>query len=121
MSANGGAKRYQASFCGYFPADNPKYSMYRGYCRAKRCKCTTGVQLRVRFLGVSPIKFMQLISNRLKDSIPPYNEVPQVKPGLKEDIMLLTRDLGFKNSGTEYDCRTCGHYQRFDDRVYQAV
>jgi cell division protein FtsI (penicillin-binding protein 3) len=23
---NGGAKKYQASFCGYFPADNPKYS-----------------------------------------------------------------------------------------------
>jgi hypothetical protein len=30
------------------------------------------------------------------DSIPPHNEIPAVKPGLKEDVMLFTRDLGFK-------------------------
>ena len=93
---NGGAKRYQASFCGYFPADNPKYSCIVVIVGPKGANVYGGSVAGPVFRGIAD-KVYAAYLEPAKDSIPPYNEVPQVKPGLKEDIMLLTRDLGFKN------------------------
>lgn len=91
---NGGAKKYQASFCGYFPADNPKYSCIVVIVGPKG-KFYGGSVAGPVFRGIAD-KVYAAYLDPAPDSIPPYNEVPQVKPGLKDDILLLTRELGFK-------------------------
>ena len=90
-----GGKKYQASFCGYFPANNPKYSVIVVIVGPKGAYYGGSVAGPV-FRGIAD-KVYAAYLEPAADSIPPYNEVPQVKPGLKEDMMLLTRDLGFKN------------------------
>lgn len=90
-----GGKRYQASFCGYFPADDPKYSCIVVIVGPKGAFYGGSVAGPV-FRGIADKVYAAYLSPA-KDSIPPFNEVPQVKPGLKEDLMLFTRDLGFKN------------------------
>jgi cell division protein FtsI (penicillin-binding protein 3) len=89
-----GGKKYQASFCGYFPADNPKYSIIVVIVGPKGAYYGGSVAGPV-FRGIAD-KVYAAYLEPAADSIPPYNEVPQVKPGLKDDMMLLTRDLGFK-------------------------
>jgi hypothetical protein len=91
----GGAKKYQASFCGYFPADNPKYSIIVVIVGPKGAYYGGSVAGPV-FRGIAD-KVYAAYLEPAKDSIPPHNEIPQVKPGLKDDVMLLARDLGFKN------------------------
>jgi cell division protein FtsI (penicillin-binding protein 3) len=90
-----GGKRYQASFCGYFPANNPKYSIIVVIVGPKGAYYGGSVAGPV-FRGIAD-KVYAAYLEPAADSIPPYNEVPQVKPGLKEDVMLLAKDLGFKN------------------------
>jgi len=90
-----GGKKYQASFCGYFPADNPKYSIIVVIVGPKGAYYGGSVAGPV-FRGIAD-KVYAAYLEPAKDSIPPFNEIPQVKPGLKEDVMLLTHDLGFKN------------------------
>ena len=92
---SGGAKKYQASFCGYFPADNPKYSIIVVIVGPQGAFYGGSVAGPV-FRGIAD-KVYAAYLEPAKDSIPPYNEVPQVKPGLKDDVMLLAKDLGFKN------------------------
>ena len=89
-----GGKKYQASFCGYFPADNPRYSCIVVIVGPKGAFYGGSVAGPV-FRGIAD-KVYAAYLEPAADSIPPYNEVPQVKPGLKEDVMLLDRDLGFK-------------------------
>ena len=89
-----GGKKYQASFCGYFPADDPKYSIIVVIVGPQGTYYGGSVAGPV-FRGIAD-KVYAAYLEPAADSIPPYNEVPQVKPGLKEDMMLLTRDLGFK-------------------------
>jgi cell division protein FtsI (penicillin-binding protein 3) len=90
-----GGKRYQASFCGYFPADNPRYSCIVVIVGPKGAFYGGSVAGPV-FRSIAD-KVYAAYLDPAKDSIPPFNEVPQVKPGLKEDLMLFTHDLGFKN------------------------
>ena len=89
-----GGKKYQASFCGYFPANNPKYSCIVVIVGPKGAFYGGSVAGPV-FRGIAD-KVYATYLEPAADSIPPHNEVPQVKPGLKEDVMLFTRDLGFK-------------------------
>jgi cell division protein FtsI (penicillin-binding protein 3) len=89
-----GGKRYQASFCGYFPADDPKYSCIVVIVGPKGAFYGGSVAGPV-FRSIAD-KVYAAYLEPARDSIPPYNEVPQVKPGLKEDVMLFSRDLGFK-------------------------
>jgi len=89
-----GGKKYQASFCGYFPANNPKYSCIVVIVGPKGAFYGGTVAGPV-FRGIAD-KVYAAYLEPAADSIPPHNEVPQVKPGLKEDVMLFTRDLGFK-------------------------
>jgi cell division protein FtsI (penicillin-binding protein 3) len=90
-----GGKRYQASFCGYFPANDPKYSVIVVIVGPKGAYYGGSVAGPV-FRGIAD-KVYAAYLEPAADSIPPHNEIPQVKPGLKEDMMLLTHDLGFKN------------------------
>ena len=89
-----GGKRYQASFCGYFPANNPKYSVIVVIVGPKGAYYGGSVAGPV-FRGIADKVYASYLEPA-KDSIPPYNEIPQVKPGLKEDVMLFAQDLGFK-------------------------
>lgn len=90
----GGAKKYQASFCGYFPADDPKYSIIVVIV-GPQGKFYGGSVAGPVFRGIADKVYASYLAPAA-DSIPPYNEVPQVKPGLREDVMLLAQDLGFK-------------------------
>jgi len=90
----GGVKKYQASFCGYFPADDPKYSIIVVIVGPKGAYYGGSVAGPV-FKGIAD-KVYAAYLEPAADSIPPYNEVPAVKPGLKEDVMLFSRDLGIK-------------------------
>jgi len=89
-----GGKRYQASFCGYFPADNPRYSCIVVIVGPKGAFYGGSVAGPV-FRSIAD-KVYAAYLEPAKDSIPPYNEVPQVKPGLKEDVVMFSRELGFK-------------------------
>lgn len=90
----GGAKKYQASFCGYFPADKPEYSIIVVIVGPKG-KFYGGAVAGPVFRGIAD-KVYAAYLEPAKDSIPPYNEVPAVKPGLREDVSLFAQSLGFK-------------------------
>lgn len=87
-------KRYQASFCGYFPADNPLYSCIVVIVGPKGAFYGGSVAGPV-FRSIAD-KVYAAYLEPAKDSIPPYNEVPQVKPGLRDDLTLLSKELAFK-------------------------
>ncbi len=89
-----GSKKYQASFCGYFPADNPKYSCIVVIVGPKGAFFGGTVAGPV-FRGIADKVYASYLTPAA-DSIPPHKEVPQVKPGIREDVMLLAQDLGFK-------------------------
>ena len=91
---SGGAKKYQASFCGYFPAENPEFSIIVVIVGPKG-KFYGGSVAGPVFRGIADKVYASYLEPA-PDSIPPYNEVPLVKPGLKEDVMLFTQNLGFK-------------------------
>ncbi|HET6559932.1 MAG TPA: penicillin-binding transpeptidase domain-containing protein [Prolixibacteraceae bacterium] len=90
----GGAKKYQASFVGYFPADDPKYTCIVVIVGPKG-KFYGGSVAGPVFRGIADKVYASYLEPA-SDSIPPYAEVPVVKPGLKEDVMLFTQELGFK-------------------------
>ncbi|HPR84439.1 MAG TPA: penicillin-binding transpeptidase domain-containing protein [Prolixibacteraceae bacterium] len=90
-----GGKRYQASFCGYFPADNPLYSCIVVIVGPKGQSVYGGSVAGPVFRSIAD-KVYAAYLEPARDSIPPYKEVPQVKPGLKEDVVMLSRELGFK-------------------------
>lgn len=90
----GGAKKYQASFCGYFPADNPEFSIIVVIVGPKG-KFYGGSVAGPVFRGIADKVYASYLEPA-PDSIPPYNEVPAVKPGIREDVMLFAQDLGFK-------------------------
>lgn len=90
----GGAKKYQASFVGYFPADNPQYTCIVVIVGPKG-KFYGGSVAGPVFRGIAD-KVYATYLEPATDSIPPYAEVPVVKPGLKDDVMLFTKELGFK-------------------------
>ncbi|MBL7967764.1 MAG: transpeptidase family protein [Prolixibacteraceae bacterium] len=90
----GGAKKYQASFCGYFPADNPEFSIIVVIVGPKG-KFYGGSVAGPVFRGIADKVYASYLEP-VADSIPPYNEVPAVKPGLREDVSLFAQNLGFK-------------------------
>ncbi|MFA5327091.1 MAG: penicillin-binding transpeptidase domain-containing protein [Prolixibacteraceae bacterium] len=89
-----GGKKYQASFCGYFPADNPQYSCIVVIVGPKG-KFYGGSVAGPVFRGIADKVYASYLEPAA-DSIPPYNEIPLVKPGLRDDVVLLEKDLGFK-------------------------
>lgn len=91
---SGGSKKYQASFCGYFPADNPRYSCIVVIVGPKGAFYGGSVAGPV-FRSIADKVYASYLEPA-NDSIPPYREVPQIKPGLREDVVTLSRDLDLK-------------------------
>lgn len=91
---NGGSKKYQASFCGYFPADNPRYSCIVVIVGPKGAFYGGSVAGPV-FRSIADKVYASYLEPA-NDSIPPYREVPQIKPGLREDVLTLSKDLDLK-------------------------
>ena len=91
---SGGAKKYQASFCGYFPADNPKYSCIVVIVGPKGTYYGGSVAGPV-FRGIADKVYASYLEP-ISDSIPPHPEIPIVKPGLRDDAMLFAQELGYK-------------------------
>jgi len=90
----GGAKKYQASFVGYFPADKPEYTCIVVIVGPKG-KFYGGSVAGPVFRGIADKVYASYLEP-VADSIPPYAEVPVVKPGLRDDVVLFTKELGFK-------------------------
>lgn len=90
----GGVKKYQASFCGYFPADNPKYSIIVVIVGPKG-KYYGGSVAGPVFRGIADKVYASYLEPS-NDSIPPYKEVPFMKPGLGEDLPLFLSELKLK-------------------------
>jgi cell division protein FtsI (penicillin-binding protein 3) len=90
----GGSKKYQASFVGYFPADNPRFTCIVVIVGPKGQFYGGSVAGPV-FRGIADKVYASYLEPA-KDSIPPYAEVPVVKPGLRTDVTLLAQQLGFK-------------------------
>ena len=88
-------KKYQASFCGYFPAENPEFSIIVVIVGPKG-KFYGGSVAGPVFRGIADKVYASYLEP-VPDSIPPYNEVPQVKPGLRDDVVMFTQSLGLKN------------------------
>jgi len=91
----GGVKKYQASFVGYFPADKPEFTCIVVIVGPKG-KFYGGSVAGPVFRGIADKVYASYLEP-VADSIPPYNEIPVVKPGLKDDVLLFTQELGFKN------------------------
>ncbi len=92
---SGGVKKYQASFVGYFPADKPEFTCIVVIVGPKG-KFYGGSVAGPVFRGIADKVYASYLEP-VADSIPPYNEVPVVKPGLKDDVLLFTQELGLKN------------------------
>ncbi len=90
----GGAKKYQASFVGYFPANDPKFTCIVVIVGPKG-KFYGGSVAGPVFRGIADKVYASYLTPAA-DSIPPYAEVPAVKPGLRDDVMLFAKELGFK-------------------------
>ncbi len=92
----GGQKRYQASFCGYFPADNPKYSCIVVIVGPKG-KYYGGSVAGPVFREIADKVYATFL-----DPIPPRQDTiipaPPVKPGLKDDILRETMELELQAS-----------------------
>ena len=91
---SGGVKKYQASFVGYFPADKPEFTCIVVIVGPKG-KFYGGSVAGPVFRGIADKVYASYLEP-VADSIPPYAEVPVVKPGLKDDVLLFSQELGFK-------------------------
>jgi len=92
--STGGVKKYQASFVGYFPADKPEFTCIVVIVGPKG-KFYGGSVAGPVFRGIADKVYASYLEP-VADSIPPYAEVPVVKPGLRDDVLLFTQELGFK-------------------------
>ena len=91
---SGGVKKYQASFVGYFPADKPEFTCIVVIVGPKG-KFYGGSVAGPVFRGIADKVYASYLEP-VADSIPPYAEVPVVKPGLKDDVLLFAQELGLK-------------------------
>lgn len=97
----GGKKKYQASFVGYFPADNPQYSCI---------VVIVGPQGLYYGASVAGPVFKEIADKVYASFIVPKDsvvkrpiELPFIKPGFGEEVALETTDLGIlaDKPGTE--------------------
>lgn len=94
-----GAMTDQVSFCGYFPADKPKYSCIvvmqrRGMWGSQSCEVFRNIAERV--IALSTVRH----KGDLQDSLRYY---PSVKTSQKRELKPLLSSLDFKTSFTDYD------------------
>ncbi len=97
---SGYSKSYQASFAGYFPADNPMYSCIVVVNRPSKGNYYGSSVAAPVFKEIAEKVFArkvvieQSIANRVEDQKQQY--VPYVKSGLAQEVKELYKDLGVK-------------------------
>ncbi len=98
---NNGTVKYQASFCGYFPADNPKYScivvvyapgnnVYYGASVA--CPVFKEIADKVYALDIDMHKELKAVP----DSV--YAGLPPVKPGLVKPLKIVNHKMNLQTA-----------------------
>lgn len=94
--SSGGVKKYQASFCGFFPSENPKYSIIVVIVGPKG-KYYGGSVAGPVFRGIADKVYASFLEPT-NDSIHQYKEVPFMKPGLADDLPVLVKELDLKTN-----------------------
>lgn len=99
---NKGRVQHQASFCGYFPADNPKYSCIVVINGPSRNVIYGNVVAGTVFKEISDKVYAQQIemqreTDRSMDEVP--YKVPVTKDGYREDLVTVFNELNVPASG----------------------
>ena len=96
----GGAKVYRASWCGYFPAEKPKYSCYVVVIRPQG-SMIYGAQLALPVFKDLANKIYATTTNIHKDVRETYtsfsNDLPQVSKAYKENVKTILDEVGISS------------------------
>lgn len=88
---------YYASFVGYFPADDPKYSLIVTFKRPRNSIYGAAVAGPV-FKEISEKVFAgEVIAGAIEEEEKENEDTPQIKSGQSEDILELAEELGLGN------------------------
>ena len=100
-----GAKKYQASFVGYFPADNPKYSCIVVVSAPAGFAYYGNIVAGPVFKEVADKVYAQSIDiqDRSIVPVPVVNRVPTIRPGYGSDIALVMQAVGLKSHSQAED------------------
>ena len=99
--ANGykGKRKYQASFCGYFPADNPKYSMIVVVQNPTKGSYYAAQVAGPVFKEVADVVFgsdLEMDTNNKLPLLVGNTKLPEVKCGYKKSAQKVYSSLGIK-------------------------
>ncbi|RKD13234.1 cell division protein [Pelobium manganitolerans] len=99
--ANGyrGKRKYQASFCGYFPADNPKYSMIVVVQNPTKGSYYAASVAGPVFREVADVVFgsdLEMVSNYKVPQLVGNTKMPEVKGHSKSSTQTVYKKLGVK-------------------------
>jgi cell division protein FtsI (penicillin-binding protein 3) len=99
--ANGykGKRKYQASFCGYFPADNPKYSMIVVVQNPTKGSYYAAQVAGPVFKEVADVVFgsdLEMDTNNKLPLLVGNTKLPEVKGGYKKSAQNVYSSLGIK-------------------------
>jgi cell division protein FtsI (penicillin-binding protein 3) len=96
----GGAKVYRASWCGYFPAEKPKYSCYVVIIRPQG-SMIYGAQLALPVFKDLANKIYATATNIHKDVRETYtgfsNDLPEVTKAYKDDVKTILDNVGISS------------------------
>jgi cell division protein FtsI (penicillin-binding protein 3) len=96
----GGAKVYRASWCGYFPAEKPKYSCYVVIIRPQG-SMIYGAQLALPVFKDLANKIYATATNIHKDVRETYtgfsNDLPEVSKAYKDDVKTILDNIGISS------------------------
>jgi cell division protein FtsI (penicillin-binding protein 3) len=96
----GGAKVYRASWCGYFPAEKPKYSCYVVIIRPQG-SMIYGAQLALPVFKDLANKIYATATNIHKDVRETYtgfsNDLPEVTKAYKDDVKIILDNVGISS------------------------
>ncbi len=94
-----GKRKYQASFCGYFPADNPKYSMIVVVQNPTKGSYYAASVAGPVFREVADVVFgsdLEMDTNEKLPQIVGNTKLPSVKGGYKKSAQKVYSSLGIK-------------------------
>ena len=93
-----GGKSHQVSFCGYFPANDPKYSCIVVIRRPRNGNASGGYMSGVVFKRIAEAIYAQTVAdkpiNLSKESF--TTEIPKVKSGLSEHSKYVLNKLSIR-------------------------
>lgn len=94
-----GNKKYQASFCGYFPADHPKYSMIVVIQNPTKGSYYASSVAGPVFREIADVVYGSDLEMSTKEQIPQLvgnTKMPEVKAGDKKSAERVYQDFGIK-------------------------